>query len=188
MGVVEPGKFKKGLTIEFEDAIWKVVDFQQSKTARQAAVVRTKLKNLLTGTTTEKTFRLKEAVPTANLEKRPATFSYEDEDEFVLYDVESADELRVKTASVLNGDLMPAGLEVTVLQWETTLVDVELPTNVELTVSYTEPGLAGDRANPGKKPAELETGATVQVPLFINSDERIIVNTENREYVGRAGD
>lgn len=188
MGVVEPGKFKKGLTIEIDDAIWKVMDFQQSKTARQAAVVRTKLKNLLTGTNSEKTFRLKEAVPTAELEKRAATYSYEDEGEFVLYDMETSDELRVKTDSVLNGDLMPAGIDVVVRQWNSIVVDVEMPTQVELMVTYTEPGVAGDRANPGKKPAELETGAKVQVPLFIDTDERIIVNTETRDYVGRAGD
>lgn len=187
MAVVEPGKFKKGMTIEMDDQIWKVMDFQQSKTARQAAVVRTKLKNLVSGSTTEKTFRLKEAVATANLEKRPATYSYEDNGDLVFYDAETADELRIKKADVLNGDLMPAGLEVTVLQWESIVVDVILPTTVELAITYTEQGVAGDRANPGKKPAELETGASVQVPLFVNTDERILVNTETREYVGRAG-
>jgi len=186
MGVVEPAKFKKGLTIEFEDAIWKVLDFQQSKTARQAAVVRTKLKNLLTGTTTEKTFRLKEAVPTATLEKRLATYSYEDEGDFVLYDVETADELRLKTDSVMNGDLMTAGMEVTVLQWESTVVDLNLPSTIELEITDTQPGVAGDRANPGKKPAVVETGATVQVPLFVETGERIIVNGETRDYMGRA--
>lgn len=186
MAMVEPGKFKKGQTIEMEDAIWKVMDFQQSKTARQAAVVRTKLKNLLSGATTEKTFRLKEAVPTAELEKRAATYSYEDDGDFVLYDLETSDELRVKTDSVMNGDLMPAGSEVVVRQWNGVVVDVEMPAQVTLEVTYTEAGIAGDRANPGKKPADVETGAKVQVPLFINENERIIVNTETREYVGRA--
>jgi elongation factor P len=186
MGVVEPSKFKKGLTIEMDDAIWKIMDFQQSKTARQAAVVRTKLKNLMSGTTAEKTFRLKDSVATAELEKRPATYSYEDDGEYVLYDTDTSDELRVKTDSVVNGDLMPPGMDVVVRQWRDFVVDVEMPSSVELMVTDTVPGDAGDRATPGKKPAELETGATVQVPLFVDTDERIIVNTETREYVGRA--
>merc|ERR1719181_2203966 len=156
-GVVTPGNFKNGLTIEYQDGVWKVMSFQQSKTARQAAVVRTKLKNLVTGATVEDTFRMTESFQQAQVESNEAVFSYEDGDEFV--------EIRVQKEDIASCDLLKDGMTVSIVKWGEVVVDINLPSSDTYEVTYTEPGLKKAASSGQSKAATLETGAEIQVPL-----------------------
>ena len=186
MGVVTPGNFKNGLTIEFQDSVWKVLSFQQTKTARQAAMVRTKLKNLISGTTVDTTFRISETVNTANVEKAEAIYSYSDGDNFVFMDGESFDEVIID-ADKLGGNtqFLKEGMKVEIVNWGDTIVDVNLPVSEDYEVTYTEPGLK-KAANTGQsKSATLDTGAEITVPLFVEIGDNVKVNLDDKSYVER---
>jgi len=186
MGVVTPGEFKNGLTIEYQDSVWRVLSFQQSKTARQAAVVRTKLKNLLSGTTVDQTFRISETLSTAEVVKRDAIFSYEDGASIIFLDAETFDEVPIRRETIDSADLLKDGMTVSVVSWGDTIVDVVLPPSEEYEVTYTEPGIKKAASSGQSKPATLDTGAEIPVPLYVDIGDKIKVNLAERSFMERA--
>ncbi|MFC4589824.1 elongation factor P [Sphaerisporangium corydalis] len=179
---------KNGLVLKLDTGeLWTVVDFQHVKPGKGGAFVRTKLKNVLSGKVVDKTFNAGVKVEVANVDKREMQYSYMDGDDFVFMDTETYDMLNVPRVTV--GDAANYLLEntlATVAVNEGNVLYIELPAAVELTISQTEPGLQGDRSTGGTKPATLETGAEVKVPLFITTGEKIKVDTRTGEYLGRA--
>ena len=177
---------KNGMTLDLDGVLWNVVEFQHVKPGKGGAFVRTKLKNVLTGQVVERTFNAGVKVDVATVEKREMTYLYADGDDYVFMDVQTYDQVHVPAATV--GDARNYLLEnttATVATHNDVPLYVDLPASVELTISYTEPGLQGDRSTGGTKPATLETGATVAVPLFIETGERVKVDTRSGEYLGR---
>ncbi|MGI0481639.1 elongation factor P [Geminocystis sp. CENA526] len=184
--MISSNDFRPGVSIELDGSVWKVVEFLHVKPGKGSAFVRTKLKNAQSGSVMEKTFRAGETVPQANLEKRTMQHTYKEGDQFVFMDMETFEEARLTEAQV--GDrskYLKEEMEVNILYWNTTVLDVELPTSVVLEVVETDPGVKGDTATGGTKPAILETGAQIMVPLFISIGERIKVDTRNDSYLGR---
>ena len=185
MAVVTPGDFKNGLTIEFQDSVWKVLSFQQTKSARQAAMVRTKLKNLISGTTVDQTFRISENVQTAQVEKSDAIYSYEDGDNLVFMNAETFDEVPIPRSTVDNADLLTEGMNVQFVNWGETIVDVLMPPNAVYEVTYTEPGLKKAASTGQAKAATLDTGAEVQVPLYVEIGDSVKINCDDRSFMER---
>ncbi len=179
--------FKKGLKIELDGAPYVIVDFLHVKPGKGGAFVRTKIKNLVTGKVLDQTFRSGERVKRPDLMEREMQFLYREGDTFHLMDNETFEQLAL-TAGHL-GDavqFLTENLNVKVLFFNKQPVAVELPTFVELTVVQTEPGVRGDTATGGSKPATLESGAVIQVPLFINEGDRVRVDTRTGAYIERA--
>ncbi|HLL07855.1 MAG TPA: elongation factor P [Nocardioidaceae bacterium] len=177
---------KNGMILSLDGQLWSVVWFQHHKPGKGGAVVRTKLKNVLSGKVVDKTFNADIRVETANVDKRPMTFSYNDGESFVFMDTSTYEQVHVTKEVV--GDAAAFLLdnqEVVVALHEGLPLYLELPASVELTVEYTEPGLQGDRSTGGTKPARLETGHSAQVPLFITTGEKIRIDTRSGEYLGR---
>ncbi|MFI6349701.1 elongation factor P [Streptomyces sp. NPDC050560] len=178
---------KNGLVLKLDSGqLWSVVEFQHVKPGKGPAFVRTKLKNVLSGKVVDKTFNAGVKVETATVDKRGMQFSYMDGDYFVFMDMETYDQLPVSRESV--GDaahFLIEGFEAVVAQHEGEVLYVELPAAVELNVKETEPGIQGDRSTGGTKPATLETGHQIQVPLFITTGEKIKVDTRTSDYLGR---
>ncbi|HVW79680.1 MAG TPA: elongation factor P [Mycobacteriales bacterium] len=178
--------FKNGMTLDLDGVLWNIVEFQHVKPGKGGAFVRSKLKNVLTGQVVERTFNAGVKVDTANVDKREMTYLYADGSDFVFMDVETYEQIHVSAAAV--GDAKNYLLEntnATVAVHGDTVLYVELPASVELTITYTEPGMQGDRSTGGTKPATLETGATVQVPLFVTQGEKIKVDTRDGRYISR---
>lgn len=185
--VATTNDLKNGMTLDIEGQLWTVVEFQHVKPGKGPAFVRTKLKQVLTGKVVDKTFNAGVKVDIAILEKREMNFLYKEGDDFVFMDNESFDQMTISAATV--GDASNYMLENTgamVAIHDSNPLYVELPASVELTITYTEPGLQGDRSSGGTKPATVETGIEVQVPLFIKQDEKILVDTRDGSYQGRA--
>ncbi|MGL4631993.1 MAG: elongation factor P [Leadbetterella sp.] len=179
--------FRNGLCLEWNNDLYVIVEFQHVKPGKGGAFVRTKLKNIKTGRVLDNTFTAGEKVTTARIEKRAFQFLYKDEFGFNFMDNESFEQITLEEALVPNYDLMKEGSTVDVLihsETETPL-SMELPMYVELRVTYTEPGVKGDTATNASKQATVETGATIKVPLFIDNDELIKVNTSTYEYDSR---
>jgi len=163
-----------------------VVEFLHVKPGKGSAFVRTKLKNVQTGNTVERTFRAGETVPQAILEKRTMQHTYKEGDQFVFMDMETYEETRLTDDQIgTSVKYIKEGMEVNVVQWETQILEVELPNSVVLEITETDPGVKGDTATGGTKPAIVETGAQVMVPLFISIGERIKIDTRNDTYLGR---
>lgn len=178
---------KNGMTLNLDGQLWTVVEFQHVKPGKGPAFVRTKMKHVLSGKVVEKTFNAGLKVEIATVDKRDMTYLYKDGDSFVFMDKENFDQMYISEATV--GDAsqyMLENVEAIVAVHEGEPLYVELPASVELRITYTEPGLQGDRSNAGTKPATLETGATVNVPLFINQDEKVRIDTRDGSYLGRA--
>ena len=178
---------KNGMTLNIDGQLWNVVDFQHVKPGKGGAFVRTKLKNVLSGKVVDRTFNAGVRVEQASVDRREMQYLYREGDDFVFMDTQDYDQPRIPAATV--GDAANYLLEeqnVTVAFNEGVPLYVELPAAVELTVSQTDPGLQGDRATGGTKPATLETGAQIQVPLFITTGEKIRVDTRTGQYLGRA--
>jgi elongation factor P len=177
---------KNGITLDLDGVLWNVVEFQHVKPGKGGAFVRTKLKNVRTGQVVDRTFNAGVKVEVATVDKREMQYLYQDGNDYVFMDVQTYDQLHVPADTV--GDARNYLLEsmtATVATHGETPLYVELPTSVELLISYTEPGLQGDRSTGGTKPATLETGATVAVPLFIETGERVKVDTRSGDYLGR---
>ena len=177
---------KNGLVLNIDGQLWTVVEFQHVKPGKGPAFVRTKLKNVLSGKVVDKTFNAGVKVETANVDKRDMTFLYKDGADFVFMDMQSYDQIHVAEAVV--GDAARYMLEnqnALVALNDGTPLYVELPASVELEITYTEPGLQGDRSTGGTKPATLETGAEIQVPLFIETGTKVKVDTRDGSYLGR---
>ncbi len=178
---------KNGLVLNLDGQLWTVVEFQHVKPGKGGAFVRTKLKNVLSGKVVDKTFNAGVKVDTATVDKRTMQYLYRDGDDFVFMDMQSYDQIHVPASTV--GDaasFMLENQEAVVGLHEGSPLFVELPASVVLTITYTEPGLQGDRSTGGTKPATVETGYTVQVPLFITQGESIKVDTRDGSYLGRA--
>ncbi|WP_053202826.1 elongation factor P [Jiangella muralis] len=179
---------KNGIVLNLDGQLWSVVEFQHVKPGKGGAFVRTKLKNVLSGKVVDKTFNAGVKVETANVDRREMTYLYRDADDFVFMDTQSFEQTHVAAGIVGDAaNFMLENQDATVGLHDGTPLFVELPASVVLTIEYTEPGLQGDRSTGGNKPARLETGYEVQVPLFITSGERVKVDTRDGSYLGRAG-
>jgi elongation factor P len=178
---------KNGLVLNLDGQLWTVVDFQHVKPGKGGAFVRTKLKNVLSGKVVDKTFNAGVKVETATVDKRAMQYLYRDGDDFVFMDMQSYDQIHVPAATVGEAEhFMLENQEAVVGLHEGAALFVELPASVVLTIEYTEPGLQGDRSTGGTKPARLETGYEVAVPLFITTGETVKVDTRDGSYLGRA--
>ena len=178
---------KNGMTLDIEGQLWNVVEFQHVKPGKGPAFVRTKLKSVLTGKVVDKTFNAGVKIDVAILEKREMNFLYKDGEDFVFMDNKTFDQTNISAAVV--GDAVNYMLENTeaiVAVHEGNPLYIELAASVPLKVTYTEPGIQGDRSSGGTKPATVETGIEIQVPLFIKQDEVVIVDTRDGSYQGRA--
>ncbi|MBZ8180413.1 MAG: elongation factor P [Oscillatoria sp. PMC 1051.18] len=184
--MISSNDFRTGVSIELDGAVWRVIEFLHVKPGKGSAFVRTKLKNVQTGSVVERTFRAGETVPQAILEKRTMQYTYPEGDRLVFMDMETFEETRLTPEQI--GDrvkYIKEGMEINVVQWEGQVLEVELPTSVTLEVIETDPGVKGDTATGGSKPATVETGAQVMVPLFISVGEKIKIDTRNDSYLGR---
>ena len=180
---------KNGLVLNIDGQLWTVVEFQHVKPGKGGAFVRTKLKNVMTGKVVDRTFNAGLKVETATVDKREMQYLYKDGDDWVFMDTQTYDQLNVPSTVV--GEMSRYLLEnqnATVATHEGVPIYIELPASVELMITYTEPGLQGDRSTGGTKPATLETGAEIQVPLFIESDTKVKVDTRDGSYLGRIND
>ena len=178
---------KNGLVLNIDGGLWTVVKFQHVKPGKGGAFVRTTLKHVLSGKVVDKTFNAGVKVDTATVDKRTYQFLYVDGDDFIFMDTDTYDQIPVGKDTVGDGAkyLLPES-EAVIGMHEGVPLYVELPTSVVLEVTYTEPGLQGDRSSAGTKPATVETGAEVAVPLFVTTGEKIKVDTRDGSYLGRA--
>ena len=178
---------KNGMTLSIDGQLWNVVDFQHVKPGKGGAFVRTKLKNVMSGKVVDRTFNAGVRVETANVDKREMQYLYREGDDFVFMDTTDYDQPHIP-AAVVGGaaDYLLEEQMVTIAFNDGTPLYVDLPAAVELVIAQTDPGLQGDRSTGGTKPATLETGATVQVPLFITTGEKVKVDTRSGAYLGRA--
>ncbi|MFI1095750.1 elongation factor P [Streptomyces sp. NPDC020917] len=178
---------KNGLVLKLDgDQLWTVVEFQHVKPGKGPAFVRTKLKHVLSGKVVDKTFNAGVKVETANVDKRGMQFSYKDGTDFVFMDTETYDQINVTPEVVGDAaNYLLEGFEAVVAMYEGAPLYIELPASVELVIEYTEPGVQGDRSTGGSKPARLETGHEIGVPLFITTGEKVKVDTRTGDYLGR---
>ncbi|MEL4505846.1 elongation factor P [Luteococcus sp. H138] len=184
--MVSTNDLKNGMVLDLDGQLWQVQWFQHHKPGKGNTVVRSKLKHVLTGKVVDKTFNSDTKVDTATVDRRDMQYLYHDGDGFVFMDTESYDQITIQEETV--GDakdyLLPEAV-ATVAMHEGNPLFIEMPASVELEITYTEPGLQGDRSTGGTKPATLETGKQVNVPLFITTGEKIKVDTRTGEYLSR---
>ena len=184
--MITAGDFRNGRTFEFEGNVYQVVEFQHVKPGKGAAFVRTKLKNVITGAVVEKTFRPTEKVEEAHIERKNMEYSYNDGDLYYFMDQETFDMLPIGKDQI--GDALKfvkENMVCMILSYKGNVFGIEPPTFVELSVTETEPGFAGNTATGATKPATLETGASIQVPLFVNEGDMIRIDTRTGEYMER---
>lgn len=187
--VATTNDLKNGMVLNLEGQLWQVVEFQHVKPGKGPAFVRTKIKNVLSGKTVDKTFNAGVKVETATVDRRDMQYLYNDGTDFVFMDLETYEQIPVSPEIV--GDAANFLLEeqqAIVASHEGQVLFVELPASVVLEVTYTEPGLQGDRSNAGTKPATVQTGYEVQVPLFLNQGDKVKIDTRTGEYLGRVTD
>ncbi len=187
MPAVSTNDLKNGMTVAIDEGLFNVVEFQHVKPGKGGAFVRTKLKNARTGAVIDRTFRADEKLERAMIDKREMQYLYNDGTDYVFMDNQTYDQLNVSTESL--GDtagFLVASANAILQMYGDEIVGVELPAAVELTVTETEPGMQGDRVSGARKPATLETGLVVQVPLFVNVGDRLRVDTRSGEYITRA--
>lgn len=185
--MISTSEFRNGLTIELDGSVWQIIEFQHVKPGKGAAFVRTKLKNLENGNIQERTFRTTEKVERAHVETRKMQYLYSSGDEFTFMDTESYEQITLNRKQLeYELKFMLENMVVNVIMYKGQTLGVELPNTVELKVVETEPGIRGDTASGGSKPAKLETGLVVQVPFFVNVGDTLIIDTRTGEYVSRA--
>ncbi|MCM3611240.1 MULTISPECIES: elongation factor P [Caryophanaceae] len=185
--MISVNDFKTGVTIEVDGGIWRVMEFQHVKPGKGAAFVRSKLRNLRTGSVTEKTFRAGEKVAKAQIDNKKMQYLYANGDVHAFMDTETYDQIELPEKSIeYELKFLQENMEVQVIQFQGEVLGVELPNTVVLTVTETDPGIKGDTASGGTKPAHLSTGLTVQVPFFVNEGDQLIINTTDASYVSRA--
>ena len=184
--MISSNEFRTGTTIELDGQVWRVVEFLQVKPGKGSAFVRTKLKSVQNGNVVEKTFRAGESVQQAILDKSNLQHTYVEAGDYVFMDMNSFEETRLTSNQIGAGSkYLKEGMDVNVVFWDGKVLEVELPISVSLKVKETDPGVKGDTASGGTKPAILETGAQIMVPLFITVGEVIRVDTRNDSYLGR---
>ena len=181
------GDFRKGVTVEIDGQVWSVVDFQHVKPGKGAAFVRTKVKNVITGSVVEKSYNPTAKFPTAFVERKDMEYSYSDGDLYYFMDQESYELVPINGSELGdNFKFVKENMVCKILSYKGKVFGVEPPTFVELQVSATDPGFKGDTATNATKPATLETGAEIRVPLFINEGDMIRIDTRTGEYMERA--
>jgi elongation factor P len=184
---VSTNQFRNGMHIELDGGVWRIVEFQHVKPGKGGAFVRTRVKNLDTGSVVDRTFRAGEKFPRVHTEVKNMQYLYDAGDEVVFMDQETYEQVSLGRATVSDAiDFMAPSSSVQMLTVDGRPAGVQLPAAVELTVAETEPGVRGDTVSNVTKPAKLDTGATVQVPLFVNSGDRIKVDPRERRYISRA--
>jgi elongation factor P len=184
--VATTNDLKNGMTLDIDGDLWNVVEFQHVKPGKGGAFVRTTLKNLKTGKVVDRTFNAGVKVDVAMVEKREMSYLYREGSEYVFMDTSTYDQLHITDEAV--GDMRNYLLEnmnATVVIHDGVALSVELPASVELLIQHTDPGVQGDRSTGGTKPATLETGAEIQVPLFVSTGEKVRVDTRDGRYLGR---
>lgn len=185
--MISVNDFRTGLTIIVDGQLYRVMDFQHVKPGKGAAFVRSKLRNLRNGNVQEKTFRAGEKVEKAQIDNRKMQYLYAQGDEHVFMDMESYDQTELASSAIeYELKFLKENMEVHIQSYQGEMLGVELPNTVELEVTETEPGIKGDTASGGSKPATLQTGLTVQVPFFVNQGDVLIINTTDSSYVSRA--
>ena len=187
MAAVSTNDLKRGMSLDLPEGLFQVVDFQHVKPGKGGAFVRTTLRNTRTGGNVDRTFRADEKVEQAMIDKREMQFLYRDGDDYIFMDNQSYEQLHVPPVAL--GDAasyIVDGSTVVLQMYGDEIVGSDLPAAVELTIAETEPGVQGDRVSGARKPATLETGLVLQVPLFVNPGDRIKVDTRSGEYITRA--
>jgi elongation factor P len=185
--MISSNDFRPGVSIEYDGSIWRVVEFMHVKPGKGAAFVRTKLKNIRNGAVKEQTFRAGEKVPRARVENRSMNYLYTDGETYTFMDNETFEQLNVPAVQLEDeSKYLLENAQCQVLMYEGEAIGVELPNTVVLVVSDTEPGIKGDTAQGGSKKATMETGAIVDVPLFIEIGEKLLIDTRTGNYVSRA--
>ncbi|WP_341299622.1 elongation factor P [Lysinibacillus sp. FSL H8-0500] len=185
--MISVNDFRTGLTIIVDGQLYRVLDFQHVKPGKGAAFVRSKLRNLRNGSVNEKTFRAGEKVEKAQIDNRKMQYLYAQGDEHVFMDLESYEQTELASSAIeYELKFLKENMEVHIQSYQGEMLGVELPNTVKLEVTETEPGIKGDTASGGTKPATLETGLIVQVPFFVNQGDVLIINTEEGSYVSRA--
>ena len=184
--MISTNDMRPGMTNDLDGELWSIIDYQHHKPGKGHAMVRTKVRSLRSGVVVDRTFRADEKVELARLDRRDMQYLYSEDLGLVFMDTETYDQITVPRE--LAGDaakFLKEGQTVSVLQHDGTTLGVDLPTTVDLVVSHTDPGLQGDRSSAGNKPATLETGAVIQVPLFLTTGETVRVDTRTGSYVTR---
>ncbi|WP_077616708.1 elongation factor P [Caenibacillus caldisaponilyticus] len=185
--MISVNDFRTGLTIEVDGEIWSVIEFQHVKPGKGAAFVRSKLRNLRTGAIQEKTFRAGEKVNRAHIDKRKMQYLYANGKQHTFMDLETYEQIELDENQIKEQlKFLKENMEVYIQLYQGETIGVELPNTVELEVIDTEPGIKGDTASGGSKPATLETGYVVNVPFFVNKGDVLIIDTRSGEYVSRA--
>jgi elongation factor P len=185
--VATTNDLKNGLVLNIDGNLWTVVEFQHVKPGKGGAFVRTTLKNVMSGKVVDRTFNAGTKVETANVDKRGMTYLYQDGTDYVFMDGDTFDQIHVPGETVGTGrDYLLENTEATVAVHDGVPLFVELPVTMELVVEHTDPGLQGDRSTGGTKPATLETGAQIAVPLFVNTGDKLKVDTRDGRYLGRS--
>ena len=185
--MITAGDFRNGVTFDIDGNVFQIIEFQHVKPGKGAAFVRTKIKNVITGGVVEKTFRPTEKCEKAHIDRRDMQFSYVDGDLYYFMDNETFDMMPISASQI--GDALKfvkENMDCKILSYKGNVFGIEPPNFVELLVTETEPGVKGDTATGATKPATLETGATIMVPLFINENDMIRVDTRTGEYMERA--
>lgn len=185
--MISSNDFRTGVTIEIDNDVWQVVDFQHVKPGKGAAFVRAKLKNVRTGAVVERTFNAGEKLPKAHVDRREMQFLYESDGLYNFMDTETYDQIGLPIEQL--GDakkFLKENMNIGIMFFQGTIIGVDLPNSVELEVVETDPGIRGDTATGGTKPAKLETGYVVKVPLFINVGDVLKIDTRTGDYIERA--
>ncbi len=178
--------FKKGLRIEIEKEPYEIVDFQHVKPGKGGAFVRTKLKSLISGKVIDRTLRAGEKVETPNIEEKNMQYLYDEGNDFVFMDNETYDQVHLdKTASAESAGFLLENIQVKILYYNEKPINIEVPNFIEVKIKQTEPGLRGDTVSGATKPATLETGLVINVPLFLNEGDIIKVDTRTKSYIER---
>ena len=185
--MITSNDFRPGVTIEIDGQVWQVVEFQHVKPGKGAAFVRAKIKNLETGAVVERTWNAGEKVQEGRVDRRQMQYLYESDGMYVFMDNETYDQISLSVEQLDGGDkFLKENMDCQIMLYQGNVLGVELPNTVELAVVETEPGIKGDTASGGTKPATLETGVVVQVPFFINTGDVLKVDTRNGSYIERA--
>lgn len=184
--MIQAGEFRNGITFELDGDVFQIIEFQHVKPGKGAAFVRTKIKNVMTGATIEKTFNPSDKMPRARIERQDMQYLYSDGDLYYFMDVETYDQLPIDGATI--GDALKFVKEndvCKVLSYKGSVFGVEAPMFVELEVIATEPGFKGDTATGANKPATVETGAEIKVPLFVSQGDKVRIDTRTGDYMER---
>lgn len=186
MPAITTNDLKNGITLELDNGLFQVVEFQHVKPGKGGAFVRTKLRNVRTGAQLERTFNAGIRVEQAIVDRQDMQFLYRDGDDYIFMNTSTYDQLAIPPAQLGSAaDYLVEQAVAQIAQFNGEIVDVEIPASVELSVTVTEPGVQGDRVSGARKPAELETGKTIQVPLFVNVGDKVRVDTRSGDYITR---